>query len=65
MSSVQYFIAIYSMYGYTWSLYMFIALGTAQGFIVSVVFILKKRIFNLYRSYIASVVCHNSNHTQN
>ena len=54
------FLAIYGMYGYTWPLYMFIALGTAQGFIVSAVFILKRRIFNLYRSYIASVLCHNS-----
>ena len=50
------FIAISITYGYNWALYMFTALGTAQGFIVSVVFILKRRILNLYKGCFSSIL---------
>ena len=44
------FLAISSEYGYRWAAYMFIAMGTAQGFFVSVVFILKRRIAEMYKA---------------
>ena len=43
------FLSIRIHYGYGWALYMFAALGTAQGFFVSVIFILKRRIVEMYK----------------
>lgn len=49
------FVTIRNTYEYNWALYLFIALGLAQGFLVSVVFILKKRIANLYKMWCISL----------
>ena len=40
---------------YKWALYPFGALGTLQGFIVCIAFILKKKIANLYRAWFVSL----------
>ena len=44
------FLSIHSEYGHSWALYMFTALGTAQGFLVSIVFIFKSRIAEMYKA---------------
>ena len=52
------FLTISSIHGENWALYLFIALGLGQGFLVSVVFILKKRVANLYKMWCISLCNH-------
>ena len=44
------FLTISIIHNYKWALCLFLALGTAQGFIVSVVFILKRNIAEMYKT---------------
>lgn len=50
------FLAISAVYGYLWATDVFTAFGTAQGFLVSIVFLLKRRTFKLYKARFVSLL---------